>query len=1309
MRLQFVAISSFIHDPLLPATKRRAAMRIVRILIVRALLIVLCMHLSLAPIAASDSDAYLSKARELLKSCDYAGCGKALSEGLKYARDDAARAGLLLLRSQYYLELRQTADSMADAAEAEKLYEKSGDPAGEFSAEILVVSSLFRRYEKVRGRAELKKLEQKLRPRLSQENLCDFFILRGELLQNYRDFELANRNYREALSIAKKIDDRSRATAAMYHMASLQADEKKFDEAQQTSLDALYEAQQVDSPCLVALVLEADGKLKKKASRFRDALTSFGGALAIYEKAGNWCGTGSLLSQIAGIYRETSEWDRSLEYEKKASVAFEKDPYARLSSLCQAVYLAHFLVRGDELDRLWKLFQESLPCCTVPYERAQALFQKGQLLSHIREDYPGGIESFNDAEKLFRSVGDRRGEVKCRVSRGISLTRSGKFDLALEEYRTALGICEGITDISIYDEDRFFEEYSPGVICRNIADTYYNMPLYQESIDYYRQAISRDADPDRLVFRILDRSGLIKASITTFNLDEAEQEIRQAFREIKDLNDADEISQAYIQIITSITFNQNLGGLESRNDIYFLKNSAGTGLMRKIWDDPGLSGQITGGFRDWITREQKNGKPDSEGLGQMFLGYFYFTGGKFTQARDSYEKAVELFDRGKTPLWKGLCCFFMSQLFLEEGKLQDAKNAARESKDIFVSAGLTDNHVNLLMYLGAICNEMGDHRESIEYLNDALQISRGSKSRRYYPEILSRLGYSYYAMKDYPFSKKFYDEALGCWESSGDRNLKATILAYLGKNHGALGEPDRALKLLEESFSEFRSLGRLFEALDVVLEMGAILEKQGCEQEALKIYASTLDSIYDVKKYVPFLRQEKQARSFPILEKAITLLIKSGRNEEALKYLEKSGSYEILNSLDPSLIESKDKRLTELMDKVGSLGKKMELLERDIGSQQDQKKNEYLSNVLASTRQEFFAVTNEIRAKNPDYGQLLSIQGAEIAELQRVIPADALLLEFYPSPNCLYIFLVSADSFSIRTIEVPRERLYELVRSIRAELSQGSPLTPAFEKNRHILYGYLIKGVKDEIDRKKVLLAIPSGLLWYVPIEILGDEEGRFLVEDHEIGYLYSSDILRLLAARRNKAETRLVAFGDPAGAELPLAKREAESIGNLFPGSRVFLGADATKEKFLTEAPSATILHIASHSHLDREDINRSYIQFSGGRLSLGEIYGVSLPDMSLVVLSSCESALGEENPGREFASLASAFTIAGSSSVIASLWKVHDESTALLLEEFYKNLKSGHSKSDALQLAKCALIHNPSTSHPSNWAGFMLLGDWR
>jgi len=109
-------------------------------------------------------------------------------------------------------------------------------------------------------------------------------------------------------------------------------------------------------------------------------------------------------------------------------------------------------------------------------------------------------------------------------------------------------------------------------------------------------------------------------------------------------------------------------------------------------------------------------------------------------------------------------------------------------------------------------------------------------------------------------------------------------------------------------------------------------------------------------------------------------------------------------------------------------------------------------------------------------------------------------------------------------------------------------------------------------------------------------------------------------------------------------------------------------------------------------------------------EVFDTLQLDAELVTLSGCETALGEEMGGEGLMSLTRAFHHAGARSVVASLRRVPDQSTADLMVRFYRYLKEGRSKVDALRQAQLDLIRSGSRSaHPFRWAAFSVFGDWR
>lgn len=180
----------------------------------------------------------------------------------------------------------------------------------------------------------------------------------------------------------------------------------------------------------------------------------------------------------------------------------------------------------------------------------------------------------------------------------------------------------------------------------------------------------------------------------------------------------------------------------------------------------------------------------------------------------------------------------------------------------------------------------------------------------------------------------------------------------------------------------------------------------------------------------------------------------------------------------------------------------------------------------------------------------------------------------------------------------------------------------------------------------------------------------------------------------------------------LPNSGAEAQAIARLTNGEAI-IGAEATKANFLKRSPDFKILHLATHSAANDVLGEYSFVALqaenAGQKIDMlyaRDIYGLRL-SADLVVLSACETALGQYRNGEGIIGLTRAFTCAGARNVVASLWSVNDASTKSLMILFYKEIKKGLPYNRALANAKRAFIQgNRQFAHPYYWAGFVLNG---
>jgi len=320
---------------------------------------------------------------------------------------------------------------------------------------------------------------------------------------------------------------------------------------------------------------------------------------------------------------------------------------------------------------------------------------------------------------------------------------------------------------------------------------------------------------------------------------------------------------------------------------------------------------------------------------------------------------------------------------------------------------------------------------------------------------------------------------------------------------------------------------------------------------------------------------------------------------------------------------------------------------------------------------------------------------------------------------------------SIEGIKIDRaseETLPSLVEAFRKEVGVVSvmsrDLTLEVEREKEAapeklekaaseeLYELLIEPVLPYIKTKLVYIS-PDSVLNYLPFEAL-QKDGRYLIEDYSVAYTPSGSVLKICMDRNRDRRESVLALGNPnlrnPAFRLVHAENEVNSLKGLFPKVDVYTGDDATEGVVQERGGEYDILHFACHGELNLDDPMLTSLRLApddenDGYLHAGEVFEHDL-SASLVVLSACNSALGELTSGNELMGLTRSFLYAGVPSIVASLWTVDDRSTSYLMEHFYKNLAT-MNKADALREAKLETMKK--YPGPFHWAAFCLQGDYR
>lgn len=702
----------------------------------------------------------------------------------------------------------------------------------------------------------------------------------------------------------------------------------------------------------------------------------------------------------------------------------------------------------------------------------------------------------------------------------------------------------------------------------------------------------------------------------------------------------------------------------------------------------------------------------------------------------------------------------------DQGLLEQARKELEATVQQQRQLGADDNAAINLANLGSLIYDTGDVATAQRYIEQALQIAVAGQDLAKVVSFTLHLSSMQNKAGNLSEAEKRSTEGLLLARKSGDLSLVGDAARSVAAVRLAQGKPAEASSALQEAEAADQKVGAPLSTAYTLELRGRISEAQGNLDGAIVSYKQAVQLVEGVRATtVSETAFGSVKNNYGIYERLVQALIKQGRAAEAFDYLNRSRSKQLQDALRVDSLKTGNKALQALLERAGTLDTRTRAMEVQLqteqakpAEQQDPTKIRNLQGAIATTRGEWRKAVEQIKAADPSYEKLFTVKPLVLSETQRSIPADAAFVMYVPLKSAgsdeeeLYIFLVTKENLKIITPHVRAWDLWKRIRAVRQQIAdrqdpaltraiKGSALTsvigrgggettpvnptpdggPALSENLVALYDMLITPIEADVATKKVLAFIPTQLLYYLPMQALAKRQGddfRFLIEDKQLVYLTGADVMKVVQTPdAGKAPAGLVAYGDPVGANLPNAEEEVKAIAQIFPAGAAYEGAQVTKTAVTDEHNlERRVVHFATHGRLNQNTPANSYILLSPGQapgdeqLTVGEVWDLPLQKVDLVTLSACDTALGERDPnGTEITTMAEAFSSAGASSVLASLWSVADDSTRDLMVEFYKQLAAGKSKAEALQAAQIKVMKEPGYHHPYFWAPFVLMGDWR
>ena len=900
-----------------------------------------------------------------------------------------------------------------------------------------------------------------------------------------------------------------------------------------------------------------------------------------------------------------------------------------------------------------------------------------------------------------------------------TLERAGakeSFEQAREKYLGAAGQWRALGD-------RFWEAYA----LHTSGRVSYILGDRQKALDYWQQALA-------LRRAVGDRAG---EALTLGNLGIAYTELGEPQKALEFYN-------------LSLPLARAIGNRANESDT--LNN------MGALYNMLGEQQKALEFYDQSLPLERAIGNRASEANTLNNMGNVYSDLGERQKALEFYNLSL--------PLWRAIgnqggearTLGNVGKIYADQGAWQKALEFYNQSLPLYRAVGNRAGEAVMLNNIGNVYGATpGGQQKALELYNQSLALARAVGNRAGEAETLHNTGKVYVILGERQKAAQFYNQSLLLWRAVGDRAGEALTLVNLMALWRDQDKPPLAIFYGKQAVNAYQQLRSNI---------------QGLDRELQKTYLKTVADSY--RQLADLLIAN---RHLPEAQQVLAML----KEEEYFDFVRRDGaatdSLTTRAALNPeeAALEADYNKLADEVTLLGSQrGALLTKQERTAAEEQQLNK---LEDQLATATDHFQKFLEQLQVQLGT----TTTQGARVGEVKDALGMQKTLRDLGEGAVLLYT-LVGADKYHVMLVTPDTEQAYEnpikgadLARKVLAfrEALQNPRSDPAPLARE--LYNILV-GPKLARDLKqagaKTLMWSLDGVLRYLPVAALQDEQQKYLVETYRnvIFTPASRDRLKDPVA----AHWQGLGLGVSKGTDVLLPDTNRQLTFNPLPGvpqelrsiirdktaappdtaatqpapngdgileGRVMLDESFTKDALRTALRQQyPLVHIASHFMFQPGNETNSFLLLGSAdgqnnKLTIAELKRLSFEGVNLLTLSACETALGGEKAnGIEVESFGVLAQRQGAGAVMATLWPVADASTPLLMKEFYRlrETNAGMTKVEALRRAQMLLLAGelkplangssrglltatgaaatkPSFAHPFFWAPFILIGNWK
>jgi len=721
---------------------------------------------------------------------------------------------------------------------------------------------------------------------------------------------------------------------------------------------------------------------------------------------------------------------------------------------------------------------------------------------------------------------------------------------------------------------------------------------------------------------------------------------------------------------------------------------------------------------------QQNNMPLLVAQADYNIAYLYYLRGEYSRAIEALYAARRSCESTGDAYHFALCHLDLSDIYLELNLSEEAHEIAHEGFLRFEKLGMGYEAAKTLANEATAYGQQGKTVQALERFTSAREMFGREKNLvwpwlidLYQGLLLLHEGRYFEARRLCLAAAAFFDQS----SLAGKAVLAHLLLARIALQ---VGDSAEAQEQTDESFARLNTLQTPVLAYQAHLLQGQIAQARNDRRAAHQAYLEARKSLETLRSR---LQGEELKISFvknrmQVYEALVDLYVSGDGTdtsaEEAFACMEAAKSRSMIEMIFQSgqSLPLGDAGQSELVRRIRDLREELNWyyhrieLEQLRPEERSHQRLESLHEKAQSHEKELLRTLRELPAHERENATLEAPADFSLAKLQANLPQDATLVEYFSAGDRLVAAVITGKEIRIQPVTV-LSRAAHFLQLLRFQLSKfrmGSeyvrrfedPLLRAALSHLESLYSELIAPLRPFLQGRHLII-VPHGPLHFLPFHALrnGDE---YLCDAFTVSYAPSATIFSWCREKpASTCESSLV-FGI-ADERAPQILREAESVAALLPHSSLHLGEQATSSVLREQGPRSGLLHLATHGIYRQDNPMFSGIRLGDGYLNLYDLYQMRL-DARLVTLSGCATGMNFVSAGDELLGLQRGLFCAGATTLLLSLWDVHDQSTAQLMQHFYRDYIRTNDMAGALQRAMQELRRqNP---HPYFWAPFVLVG---